>query len=108
MTRPRFLNRGPYISGYWENGNWKANLAEDGVTPASAMTNFALSVSGGNVYAAGALGESAAYWRNGMLVKLPSGYPTWGSTEGHASSIQVVGSNIYAAGWVEYYDGPVS
>ena len=89
-----------YISGldeqrgavYWKNG--VENTLDSGNTGSA----FAITVSGNDVYVAGHINSSPAYWKNGVPVILSTG-PA--ARVGGAYSIVVSGTHVYVSGFVQ-------
>ncbi|MBX2924382.1 MAG: hypothetical protein KF746_19425 [Chitinophagaceae bacterium] len=81
----------------WKNGN----LMPFERTDYNGLPQY-VTVSGNDVYVCGQVKEEsdkavlAAYWKNGKLIKLED------TKASFAGSIQVVGNNVYVAGWARF------
>jgi len=89
------------IVGYYYGTVWKNGTLLFQSTTSSTVVN-SVSVSNGNVYACGDNGYDAVVWRNGtILYTLAQGSSR---NPAYATSMQIIGSDIYVAG----YEGLVS
>jgi hypothetical protein len=89
-------NSGTTLPGYWLNGNWVGLAEPSGLTGGTVNS---LVVVGGNVYAAGAIGNTPSYWLNGNW----GGYSQPpGTMSGAITSLAISGGTIYSAGYTAY------